>query len=173
VSNARPKRRKAKKNHYLRKRRRKRKLARTKMQRTPLKLKGVQGILAAATVKKKKSQKNLQLEREGAPVLDDPQGPLKKRKEEILPLTAHPVRKKEDPKRKGLAQAPPAVTPRMQRLRRPAPRRTESGASLGHKTKDLRSHPRNDQRKNPALRILQVIRINCRYILLSSYFRLR
>ena len=68
----------------------------------------------------------------------------------------------EDPKRKGLAQAPPAVTPRMQRLRRPALRRTESGASLGHKTKDLRSHPRNDQRKNPALRILQVIRINCR-----------
>ena len=65
------------------------------------------------TVKKKISQKSkfftcyfrnpdfinlfaldLQLERGGALALDDPQGPLKKRKGEILPLTAHPVRKK-------------------------------------------------------------------------------
>jgi len=142
------------------------------MQRSLLKLRDVQWILAV-TVKKKISQKNLQLERGGALVLDDPQGPLKKRKGEILPLTAHPVRRKEDPKRRGPAQAPLAVTPRMQRLRRPALRRTESGASLGHKTKDPRSHQKNDQRKNPALRILQVNRINCRYILLSSYFRLR
>ena len=41
------------------------------------------------------------------------------------------------------------------------------GEKLGHKadrglkTKDQRDHPRNDQRKNLALRILQVIRINC------------
>ena len=47
--------------------------------------------------------------------------------------------------------------------RRQAPGKTESGANPdpGLKTKDLRDHPRNDQRKNPALRILQVIRINC------------
>ena len=36
----------------------------------------------------------LQLEREGALALDDPQGSLRKRKEEILPLIAPPVRKK-------------------------------------------------------------------------------
>ena len=51
----------------------------------------------------------------------------------------------------------------MKSQRRQAPGKTESGVNpdLGLKTKDLRDHPRNDQRKNPALRILQVIRINC------------
>ena len=67
----------------------------------------------------------------------------------------------EDPKRKGLAQAPLAVTLRMKRPRTQVPGKTENGASLGLKTKDPRGHLRNDQRKNPALRILQVIRINC------------
>ena len=37
---------------------------------------------------------DLQLEREGVLALDDPQESLRKRKEEILPLIAPPVRKK-------------------------------------------------------------------------------
>ena len=69
----------------------------------------------------------------------------------------------EDPRRKGPAQAPLAVTPKMESLRRQPLGKTESGASpdLGQKTKGPRGHPRNDPRKNPALRILQVIPINC------------
>ena len=69
----------------------------------------------------------------------------------------------EDQRRKGLGQAPRAVTLKTKSPRRQAPGKTESGANPdpGLKTKDLRDHPRNDQRKNQALRILQVIQINC------------
>ena len=91
---------------------------------------------------------DLQLERGNGPDLEDLQGPPKKRKEEILPLTVHLVRKKgknkctwtinnfliffkEGLKRRGPAQAPLAVTQRMKGPRRPSPERT--------KTKDRKS----------------------------------
>ena len=69
----------------------------------------------------------------------------------------------EDPRRKGPAQAPLAVTLKMKSPRRQPLGKTESGASpdLGQKTKGPRGHPKNGPRKNPALRILQVIPINC------------